>query len=73
MILNFSKGKRYTLRPVFFAYEDKENIIELIYETYQRLGVAAELKLSEKVTAKYLWERTDSVNKNLGIGIESPL
>ena len=75
LILNFSQGKRYTLRPVFFAYEDKENIIELIHETYQRLAVAAEVKLSQEVTAKHLWERTnntmtDSVSKNLGIGKE---
>lgn len=73
LILNFSKGKRYTLRPVFFAYEDKENIVELLHETYQRLAVAAEVKLSQEVTVKHLWENTDnimtdSVSKNLGIG-----
>ena len=73
LILNFSKGKRHTLRPVYFAYEDKENITELIYETYQRLAIAAELKLSKEISGKDLWEKTDNimtdtVNKNLGIG-----
>ena len=72
LILNFAKGERYNLRPVFFAYEDRENIAELITETYHRLCVAASTKLAEAVTAKQLWEKTnnimtDSVTKNLSV------
>ena len=71
LILIFSDGRRFTLRPLFFAYEDRAQIIRLIVETYQRL--AATLNSQEKpAAAKDLWEKTtafmtDSVSKNLKI------
>ena len=73
IILIFSEGKRFTLRPVFFAYEESENISNLVRETYERLAIAASVKLLEPVTAQSLWEKTDnimtdSVIKTLGIG-----
>ena len=73
LILNFREGKRFCLRPVYVAYEDRENISCLIAETYQRLAAAAEVKMSASVSAKDLWEKTDnlmtdSVTKNLEIG-----
>ena len=73
LILNFSTGERFNLRPVYFAYEDKENISNLVKETYERLAVAASMKLRRIITAAELWERTnnlmtDSVSKNIGIG-----
>ena len=56
-----------SLRPLFFAYEDREQIISLIVESLKRLSVAAN-KLD--VTASNLWEKidaimTDAVSKNL--------
>ena len=72
LILIFSNGRRYPLRPLFFAYEDRIQIIRLIVETYNRL--AATISSDEHpVTAKVLWEKTtalmtDSVTKNLKIG-----
>ena len=58
-----------SLRPLFFAYEDREQIISLIVESLKRLSVAAN-KLN--VTASNLWEKieaimTDAVSNNLTI------
>ena len=38
LILNFSDGNRYSLRPIYFAFEDRENISKLILETYERFS-----------------------------------
>ena len=38
LILIFSDKQRVPLRPLFFAYEDRAQIIRLIIETYQRLA-----------------------------------
>ena len=58
-----------SLHPLFFAYEDKEQIVYLIVESLKRLSVAAN-KLN--VTASNLWEKIDAimthvVSKNLKI------
>ena len=58
-----------SLCPLFFAYEDQEQIISLMFESLKRLSVAAN-KLN--VAASNLWEKTDAimtdaVSKNLKI------
>ena len=58
-----------SLRPIFFAYEDRSQIISLIVETLKRSSVAAD-KLN--VTASDLWNKIDAVmpgavTKNLKI------
>ena len=69
LILIFSDIQRFSLRALFFACEDRENIVRLIVETYTRLA----LSLSDiEVSAKDLWEKTtaimtNSVSKNLKI------
>ena len=55
-----------SLRPLFFAYEDRE---QMIFESLKRLSVAAK---KPNVTASNLWEKidaiiTDAVSKNLKI------
>ena len=72
LILNFispdpSKKQMINLRPLFFAFENREQIVKLIVETLKRLALTL-----ESVTAKDLWERidsimTDAVTKNLNI------
>ena len=57
---------KFTLRPLFFAYEDRLNICRLIVETLHRLA------LTIKSTPVALWETiygfmTDSVTKNLNV------
>ena len=74
LIFNFKdddplENRMISLRPIKFAYENREPIISLIVETLQRLCVAAS-KL--KASASDLWEKvdavmTDSVTKNLKI------
>ena len=73
---NFQFCKRFTLRPLFFAYEDRSQIVLLLAETYRRLAVCITFTLSADISvsdvAKQLWEKTtvimtDSVEKNLKI------
>ena len=47
------KCEKFTLRPLFFAMEDRENIARLIVETFERLAITVSM------TAKLLWERID--------------
>ncbi|CAB4057870.1 unnamed protein product [Lepeophtheirus salmonis] len=70
LILIFSDKRRFSLRPLLFAYEDQENIIKLCVETYKRLASAT--PTTEDVSPKDLWQKTDSimtdfVSKNLNI------
>ena len=74
LILNFCyddpvKCKMISLRPLFFAFEDREQIVELIVETLKRLHVAAD---NPSLTTIDIWEKidalmTDAVSKNLKI------
>ena len=59
----------FRLRALFFAYEDRKQIVKLFVETANRLAVAAN---RPDVTAKSLWENiyalmTDAVTKNMKI------
>lgn len=72
IIIFFSSGEEFTLRPIYFAYEDREQIVCLLVETLHRLSVAASVKLGYEISSKQLWEKitsimTDSVTKNLDI------
>ena len=56
----------FSLRAIFFAYENREQIMKLIVETFKQLSVAS----SGAFSSKKLWENiadimTDSVTKNL--------
>ena len=71
IILNFSsndmdKCKMIPLRPLFFAYEDRNQIILLIVETLKRLLSALK---DSNLSFDYLWRKvdaimTDAVGKN---------
>ena len=43
IILRFSNGREFVLHPMFFAYEDREQIIELLIETFKGLAVAGSI------------------------------
>ena len=47
-----------TLRPINFAYEDREQILLLITETLKRLSTAAN---SDDCSPKLFWEKIDAV------------
>ena len=75
LILVFSDNRRYSLRPLFFAFEDRQNIGRLIVETYKRLASTIKISSQEPVKPVQLWQNTtsimtDSVNLNLKIGEE---
>ena len=36
LILSLSDGRRYRLPPIYLAYEDRDNIVRYIVESYQR-------------------------------------
>ena len=46
----------FNLRPLFFAYEDRAQIIRLIVETIQRLSITIKQE-HPLITAKFLWEK----------------
>ena len=74
LILNFKDDdplecRMISLRPLFFVYEDREQIISLIVETFKRLSIAGQ-KLN--VAVQDLWSKvdaimTDGVTKNLKV------
>ena len=71
LIFIFSDKRRFNLRPLFFAYEDRAQIVRLIVETYSRLSATITNEFSS-ATPRNLWEKTtalmtDSVEKNLKI------
>ena len=82
LILNFKddnplESRMIPLPPLYFAYENREQVISLVVETLKRLSVAAH-KLN--TSASELWSKidavmTDSVRKNLKIkeGVASKL
>ena len=72
LVLSFSDGNKYRVRPIYLAYEDRENIIRYIVESYERLAVVASSANAIEVTAADLWRNTtalmtDAVSKNLNV------
>lgn len=64
-------NEEYRLRPIFFAYEDRDQITKLFCETFERLAAAISMR-GVTIEPATLWERvdalmTDAVTKNLGI------
>ena len=73
LILVFSGHQRFSSRPLFFAFEDRQNIGRLIVETYKRL--ASTISSVSLIKPVQLWKNTtsimtDLVSKNLIIGEE---
>ena len=54
LILVFSDGSEYGLYPLFFAYEDSQQITNLIVETYKILGAAVTVTCNSDVAAALL-------------------
>ena len=59
------------MRPLFFAFEDRAQIVKLLVETCEHLALLVDSN-QESATAKNLWEKTsiimtDSLEKNLHI------
>ena len=54
LILVFSDGSEYGLYPLFFAYEDSQQITNLIVETYKILAAAVTVTCNSNVAAALL-------------------
>ena len=69
IILSFSDGTDFELRPLFFAYEDREQIVLLLVETIKQLSLAATEsdESTKKLRGNLFALMTDSVSKNLKI------
>ena len=66
LILRMESGKKFHLRPLSLAVEDRQNITKLIVTMLKRMAIAG------KISASSLWQKiaslmTDSVSKNLHI------
>ena len=57
---HFTNGAEFVLKPLFFAYEDREQITELLIESLRRLATAASLETANKVSVNDLWIQIDS-------------
>ena len=70
LIIIFSNSQEFRLRPLFFAYEDRDQITELFVETFKRLSISANVFENRNTTPAIMWEKvdslmTDTVTKNL--------
>ena len=73
VILRLSNGVQFDLRPLTMAFEDRENIIRFVVETYKRIASAVSIILKNTVVPTIIWEKTtfvstDAVSKNHYIG-----
>ena len=57
LILIFSRKRQFSLKSLFFAYEDKQNLVRLIVETYKCLALKL-LVGEEFVTPRELLVKT---------------
>ena len=56
---NFSDGQKFRLRPLFLAYEDRQQITELFIEILNRFSIAATVFYGFKVSPSDLWQKMD--------------
>ena len=72
LILKFSDRIEYRLRPIYFAFEDREQITNLFVETFGKLTATLKVYHDQTLQPKTIWEKsdaivTDAVAKNLQI------
>ena len=65
LILRMESGKKFRLRPLSLAVEERQNITKLIVTMLKRMAIAG--KISASSVAKIASLMTDSVSKNLHI------
>ena len=72
LIFSLTDGLEYQLRPLFFAYKDRQQVYDLFVETFSPLPMALKISADENIEPVRLWEKvdaimTDAATKNLGI------
>ena len=61
IIRKLSNDQEYRLSPLFFAYEDREQITNLFIETYKQLALILNIidnNFSPPITPAILWYKT---------------
>ena len=69
IITRFTEGgesTEYRLRPLFFAYEDRDQITKLFVETFEQLAASASIRQGEDVSPKVLWGNVDALMRDSG-------
>ena len=61
LVMSFSNLESFRFMPLYFAYEDRENIIRYFVESYQRLSICSTEVQGHPVSAASLWEKTDAI------------
>ena len=56
IIFSFTNKQRFVLRPIFFAYEDRAQIVSLLLETLKRLVVLVNQKRREDNSQRFMVE-----------------
>ena len=55
LILSLTDGLEYQLRPLFFAYKDRQQIYDLFVETFSPLPMALKISADENIEPVRLW------------------
>ena len=72
MITKCGQHSEFRLRPIYFAFENRDQIIDLFVESLTRLSVIVSISEGKNITPSSMWEKvdavmTDAVSKNLEI------
>ena len=65
LILVFSESRRFRLRPLSFAYEDRQNIVRLFVETFERCRTT-DVVTTQTLSSSVSNVMTDAAIRNLG-------
>ena len=61
LIISFSDGWEHRLRPIFFAFKDRQQIIDLFVESYTRIAIVPGIFTTGVLSPAKLWGKTDPV------------
>ena len=64
IILRFSNNisnTEFRLRPILFAYEDREQITKLFIESFNRFADAVSISETKTITPAMLWDNVDAI------------
>ena len=61
LILKFSDGIEYRLWPIFFAFENREQITNLFVEVFGILTTTLKVSHDQTLQPKTLWEKVDAI------------
>ena len=71
-IIKCATSSEFRLRPIYLAFENRDQIIDLFVESLNRLSLIISISEGKDITASCMWKKndavmTDAVSKNLEI------